>query len=136
MNSFNHYSFGAVYEWMMACQLGIAAGDEAGYRHFILQPAVGGDFTRAMGSFESPYGTIESGWTAENGVMTSYDCVVPANTTATLYLADANAVATGFEGVTPVGMVNHNGREAATVELAAGRWHIDIHDGLASIFLG
>ena len=134
MNSFNHYSFGAVYEWMMAYQLGISADPEVpGYQHFFLQPTVGGDFSFARGSFESPYGTIESGWTAEDGVMTGYDCTVPANTAATLYLPDADAVETIHEGVTPVGVVEHNSANAAAVELAAGRWHIDIEGGVATI---
>ena len=137
MNSFNHYSFGAVYEWMMAYQLGICADPEVpGYRRFILQPTAGGNFSFARGSFESPYGTIESGWMAEDGKMTAYDCLVPANTTARLYLADADAVETIYEGVTLVGMVEHNGAEAATVELAAGRWHIDIEGGMATIRQG
>ena len=115
MNSFNHYSFGAVYEWMVAYQLGISAGEDAGYQHFILQPTVGGDFSYAKGSYESAYGAIESGWTAEDGVMTSYDCVVPANTTATLYL--------------PMGETDaiHNGIPVRQIELTAGSWHFDMN---------
>ena len=37
MNSFNHYSFGAVGQWMMAYSLGIQR-DEPGFRKFVLQP--------------------------------------------------------------------------------------------------
>ena len=78
MNSFNHYSFGAVYEWMTAYQLGICADPaQPGYQHFILQPTAGGSFRYAKGSFESPYGTIASGWTAEDGKMTS--CTIKSN---------------------------------------------------------
>ena len=56
MNSFNHYSFGAVGEWMMGYQLGIKADKEQpGYQHFILQPTVGGSFTEVKGSYESVY---------------------------------------------------------------------------------
>ena len=75
MNSFNHFSLGAISEWMMGYQLGIT-GDDAnpGYQEFILQPTVGGTFTYANGSFESNYGEIYSGWTADNGTMTSYEC--------------------------------------------------------------
>jgi len=113
MNSFNHYSFGAVYEWMMAYQMGISAGEDAGYRHFILQPTAGGAFSHAGGSFDSPYGRIESRWTAEDGVMTSYDCTVPANTTATLYL--------------PMGETDdtHNGASVRVIELTSGTWHFE-----------
>jgi alpha-L-rhamnosidase len=85
MNSFNHYSYGAVYEWMIGYQLGIMTDEtQPGYQHFILQPTTGGTFTKASGSYDSVYGTIRSGWTAQDGVMTGYDVTVPANTSATL----------------------------------------------------
>ena len=129
MNSFNHYSFGACYEWMMAYQLGILADTEnPGYQHFILQPTVGGDFTYAKGSYDSVYGTIRSGWTAEDGRMTSYDVTVPANTGATLYLP-VQAQVVPCEGMTVVGEVEHNGITTQQLELAAGTYHIDIAYG-------
>jgi alpha-L-rhamnosidase len=126
MNSFNHYSFGAVGEWMMAYQLGIQADKaQPGYLHFILQPTVGGTFTDAKGTYESSYGTIASGWTAENGVMTSYDVTVPANTSATLYLPTAGEVS-ACEGVTLSGETEHNSNAVQQFELAAGTYHFEI----------
>lgn len=90
MNSFNHYSFGAVGQWMMAYSLGIQR-DEPGFRKFILQPEPDptGQMTSAEGYYESMYGRIESGWKVADGVMT-YNGVVPANTTARLYLPAAS----------------------------------------------
>ena len=133
MNSFNHYSFGAVYEWMMAYQLGIKADPERpGYQHFILQPTAGGSFTYAKGSYDSAYGTICSGWTAEDGAMTGYDAVVPANTTATLYLpatGDVTADDAACEGATVIGTAVHNGVECVEIELAAGTYHFEIAGG-------
>jgi alpha-L-rhamnosidase len=86
MNSFNHYSFGAVGQWLMAYSLGIQR-DEPGFKHFVLQPEP--DPTRQMsfarGHYDSPYGRIESAWSTE-GKSFSYSATVPANTTATLYL--------------------------------------------------
>ena len=126
MNSFNHYSFGACFEWMMAYQLGILADTEdPGYQHFILQPTVGGDFTYAKGSYDSVYGTVKSGWTAEDGRITSYDVTVPANTTATLYLP-VQAQVVPCEGMTVVGETVHNGITTEQIELVAGTYHIDI----------
>ena len=123
MNSFNHYSFGAVCEWMMAYQLGISSDPaQAGYQHFILQPTAGGSFTYAQGSYESAYGTISSGWTAEDGKMTAYDAVVPANTSATLYLPLSAALKIP-EGMEVIGTVVHNGLDCICVELPAGSWH-------------
>ncbi len=126
MNSFNHYSFGAVCEWIMAYQLGICAepGDP-GYRHFILQPTPGGTFTRAGGSYTSDYGVIRSAWTAEEGSMTGYDVTVPANTGATLYLPFRGRVIP-CEGITVTGEAVRNGLKVTVLELSAGSYHFDI----------
>jgi len=129
MNSFNHYSFGAVFEWMMAYQLGIAAGDTAGYQRFVLQPTAGGDFTYAAGGFETPYGRIDSGWTAEDGRMTSYSCTVPANTAATLYLPMSGEISGERRGVTVVGETAHNGMAVTEIELVAGAYRFELTDG-------
>ncbi len=86
MNSFNHYSFGAVGQWMMAYSLGIQR-DEPGFRKFILQPEPDptGAMTSAEGYYDSMYGRIRSAWKIDGKALT-YRATVPANTTATLYL--------------------------------------------------
>lgn len=133
MNSFNHYSFGAVGEWMMGYQLGIMADKEQpGYQHFILQPTVGGTFTEAKGTYDSVYGTIASGWTAADGVMTSYDVTVPANTSATLYLP-AEGDVTACDGVTVTGAAEHNGIQTQQMELLAGTYHFEVADGAITV---
>jgi len=86
MNSFNHYSFGAVGQWMMAYSLGIQR-DEPGFKKFILQPEPDptGEMTSAEGYYDSMYGRISSAWKVNGGILT-YKATVPGNTTATLYL--------------------------------------------------
>lgn len=88
MNSFNHYSFGAVGAWMYNYSLGIERDQSApGFKHFILQPEPDptGQMTYAKGHYEPMYGRIESGWERKgNGY--HYRFVVPANTTATVYI--------------------------------------------------
>lgn len=88
MNSFNHYSFGAVGAWMYNYSLGIQR-DEAspGFKRFILRPMPDptGQMTFARGHYDSMYGRIESSWKVEDG-LTRYDFTVPGNTTALLYL--------------------------------------------------
>jgi alpha-L-rhamnosidase len=86
MNSFNHYSFGAIGQWMMAYSLGIQR-DEPGFKKFILQPEPDptGQMTWAKGYYDSDYGRISSSWKMEHKKMI-YAVTVPANTTATLYL--------------------------------------------------
>ena len=96
MNSFNHFALGAVGQWMYEFQLGITSdhyNGVAGYKHFVLQPQAGADFTSLKGSYASNYGIIESSWTADGkGVMTSYKATVPANSSATLYLPVSESV--------------------------------------------
>jgi alpha-L-rhamnosidase len=88
MNSFNHYSFGAVGAWMYNYSLGIQRDPEhPGFKHFILQPTPdpNGDMTWAEGYYDSMYGRINSSWRVENDCFI-YKATVPANTTATVYI--------------------------------------------------
>lgn len=88
MNSFNHYSFGAVASWMYNYSLGIQRDPmQPGFKHFILQPTPDpdGKMTFAKGYYDSMYGRIASEWKIEKKG-TRYLLEVPANTTATLYL--------------------------------------------------
>lgn len=86
MNSFNHYSFGAVGQWLMAHSLGIQRGSP-GFKSFVLQPEPDptGEMTWAKGHYESAYGLIASSWSLAGSTLT-YTVTVPANTSATLYL--------------------------------------------------
>ncbi len=99
MNSFNHYSYGSVTEWMYSYLLGIACDETApAFREFTLRPTAGGTLTSVKGSYKSMYGTIRSEWKAEGGVITEYKCTVPANTAATLYLPARSAAAVSESG--------------------------------------
>ncbi|MCK9208368.1 MAG: glycoside hydrolase family 78 protein [Salinivirgaceae bacterium] len=93
MNSFNHYSFGAVGAWMYNYSLGITRDESTpGFKHFILQPEpdTTGKMTYAKGFYDSMYGRIESSWERKDSTC-NYRFVVPANTTATVYLNASNA---------------------------------------------
>ena len=88
MNSFNHYSFGAIGSWMYNHSLGIERDeDNPGFKHFILKPEhdPSGQMTWAKGHYDSLYGRIESSWEIKEGTR-NYRFRVPSNTTATVYL--------------------------------------------------
>ncbi|MEU4489066.1 family 78 glycoside hydrolase catalytic domain [Streptomyces purpurascens] len=108
MNSFNHYAYGAIMEWMYTHMAGIARDpDSPGFKHFLLQPHLDptGRITRVAGSYESPYGEISSAWeVVEAGRALAYEAVVPANSEATLRLPAASADAVR-EGRTPLARV-------------------------------
>jgi alpha-L-rhamnosidase len=84
MNSFNHYAYGAIGNWLYQYIAGIQNDPKApGYKHFLLQPHSGGGLTSASGSLRTHYGTIKSDWKLENQMMT-YSCSIPPNSSATV----------------------------------------------------
>lgn len=94
MNSFNHYAYGAVEEWMYRFMAGIEAGS-AGFKSILLQPRIdtrneaeipaGQEKMRwVRASYESAAGLIESSWSTEDGFV--YECTVPQGAGATLML--------------------------------------------------
>jgi alpha-L-rhamnosidase len=130
MNSFNHYSFGAVGQWMMAHSLGIQR-DEPGFQRFILQPEPDptGVMAWAEGYYDSMHGRIASAWKIDGNVL-RYRATVPANTSATLYLPapSADAVKEGgreARGASGVTFQRHeNGR--AVYALKSGTYEFTV----------
>ncbi len=91
MNSFNHYAYGAIGEWLYSHVAGLSIDPEQpGYKHFLLAPHPGGGLTRAGVEFQSLYGKIQSSWKITGNEFT-YDVAVPANTTAIVTLPGATA---------------------------------------------
>lgn len=109
MNSFNHYAYGAIMEWMYGYMAGIAPDpDGPGFKRFLLRPHPDptGRITRVSATYESPYGEIRSAWEVEDeGRTLAYEAVVPANSEATLCLPAASADAVR-EGLTPLARVD------------------------------
>lgn len=87
MNSFNHYAYGAIGDWMYRVVAGIEIG-EPGYKHIIIQPHPDKRLAYAKASYESVYGKITSGWEIK-GDSTVVNVTIPANTTATIILPGA-----------------------------------------------
>lgn len=84
--SLNHYSYGAVCDFLFAGIAGIRPQwENPGYKHFILKPLVGGTLTQVSATLESFYGTIHSSWEKSDGQVI-YRFEVPVNTTATIML--------------------------------------------------
>lgn len=110
MNSFNHYAYGAVGEWMYRFMAGIDTDEEnPGFTNIILRPTPdtreklpdGQErITHASATYESVRGHISSAW--ESGEQFTYKAEIPANTTATLYMPIATPDDEIFEGVLPV----------------------------------
>jgi alpha-L-rhamnosidase len=91
-NSFNHYGFGSVGEWIYKVIGGISPDDNyPGYKNVLINPQPGGGITNASTSFNSIHGLIATSWTNNPGTTNySLTLTVPANTTASVYLPATN----------------------------------------------
>ena len=91
MNSFNHYAYGAIGEWLYRYVAGIDIDPKTpGYKHILLEPHPGGGLTNADAKFTSLYGEVESNWKID-GTNFIYQVMIPANTTAQVTLPGAKA---------------------------------------------
>ena len=84
MNSFNHYAYGCVSEWMFAYMAGIRPAS-AGFAEFVLAPVPDKRIGFCKASYNSSNGLIRSYWRYEGDEIV-YECEVPANTSATLVM--------------------------------------------------
>ncbi|MGC4104283.1 family 78 glycoside hydrolase catalytic domain [Ferruginibacter sp.] len=86
MNSFNHYAYGAIGDWMYRVMAGIDNEDgTVGYKQVRIQPHIGGGFTDVAASYDTQYGKLISSWKIANGKLI-LQTEIPANTTATIYV--------------------------------------------------
>src|SRR5690606_697437 len=124
MNSFNHYAYGAIGEWLYTYVAGIQIDAEnPGYKHFFLSPHPGGGLTQAKAVYESMYGEIKSDWRIEGNQMI-YDVSIPANTSATITLPSASLNEVLRDGA-PLKSVSENFRqneESVTLKLGSGNY--------------
>jgi alpha-L-rhamnosidase len=126
MNSFNHYAYGAIGDWMYRVMAGINPDETApGYKHIVIQPRPGGGFTSVKASHETPFGTVESAWTRNDGRL-DLAVTVPPNATATVRLPKATLDAV-TEGTRPLSIGSgvtdrkQDGTDVV-VELGSGRY--------------
>jgi alpha-L-rhamnosidase len=111
MNSFNHYAYGAIGEWMYRVMAGIEIDPAApGYKHILIQPQPGGGFTSVKASHQTMYGKVSSAWTLKDGKF-ELSVEVPANTKATVRLPKAQ-----LASVTESGQTLANGNGIANVK--------------------
>ena len=126
MNSFNHYAYGAIGDWMYRVTTGIDTDPEApGYKKIIIRPQLTDKLTSAAADLQTYYGTVRSHWKRE-GKTVQLEVEIPANTTATVYLpaksaddiSEAGKPLSSFKDGKLKGMENNY----AVVELGSGRY--------------
>lgn len=126
MNSFNHYAYGAIGDWLYRVVAGIQIDSaNPGYKHIIIKPNPGGGLTFATATHQSMYGKIESSWKIENRQL-KLSVTIPPNTRATVLLPDAQ-VSQVFESGKSLGSAqgisNYSQQDNdVKIELGSGRY--------------
>lgn len=88
--SYNHYSYGAVGEWLYRVVAGIDAASP-GYEKILIRPHPGGGLAWVNASYTCPYGKIVSNWKIDNGRFTMH-VEIPAGTRATVMIPGKESV--------------------------------------------
>jgi alpha-L-rhamnosidase len=90
MNSFNHYAYGSVCQWIWECAAGIAADPaRPGFRHIIMKPVVDKRLGSLDASYQSAAGLIKSNWRFKGDELT-WEFSIPEGATATVTLPGAS----------------------------------------------
>ncbi|HLR97635.1 MAG TPA: family 78 glycoside hydrolase catalytic domain [Jiangellaceae bacterium] len=137
MNSFNHFPFGSVGNWLFTAMAGINADPaNPGYRNTIIRPRPGEQIQHADATYESAYGPITSAWQAQDDGFT-LDISVPANTTATVHVPTKSRWAV-TEGGSPaadaeaVEFIEMSG-DAAVFEVGSGDYNFAVDPTLGAL---
>lgn len=96
MNSFNHYSYGAIGDWLYRDAVGLHE-TSAGFKTMAVKPHPGGGFTSMKAERNTPYGRASAEWHDVDGVFT-LEVTVPVNTTAEIYVPSSSADSVTLDG--------------------------------------
>jgi alpha-L-rhamnosidase len=129
MNSYNHYAYGAVADWIYRFAAGVDATPlNAGFHTVVLHPVFDGRLESVKFDYSSEYGLIHSDWSVK-GITALWHVTIPANTTGLLGLNAPEAASYKLEGVP---LMESNQAKAITpgeksgFELAAGSYTFEV----------
>lgn len=129
MNSFNHYAYGAIGDWMYRVVAGVDTDPrQPGYKHILITPHLQPGLEMARADLTSYYGEITSRWRHHAGT-TVYNFKIPPNTTATITLAAQSLNQVKLDGksaqqMTDAKMLTKDGK--VILELGSGLWEVII----------
>jgi alpha-L-rhamnosidase len=102
MNSFNHYAYGAIGDWLYSVVAGIDLDPaEPGYKHVFVRPQPDGNLAWVKASLATQYGQVDVAWKTI-GNQFALVVRVPPNTHATVRLPHAGSVAAVTESGRPL----------------------------------
>lgn len=126
MNSFNHYAYGAIGEWMYRVVAGLEIDPrQPGYKHVVIQPQPGGGLTSVEARLETMYGRAASGWKLA-GDQLQVSVTVAPNTHGTIRLPGATLAAVteggrAVAGAAGIGAARQDGA-GVVVEVGSGTY--------------
>lgn len=128
MNSFNHYAYGAIGDWMYHVVAGLDTYEDApGYKHIKIDPHVGGGLTNAEAILQTYYGRVISAWKIEGNKFVSV-IEIPANTTATVFLpvSTANLITENGNALSKDIQVVPGENGKGVLKLGSGKYHFEM----------
>lgn len=118
MNSFNHYSYGSIGDWIYKNIGGLRPDEEnPGYKHFSVRPCLDPRITDAAVCYDSIYGKIRCGW-RRTGDCIDLEVTVPVNTSADIILDSAQKI------IADDGVAFDQGQDAYHACVGSGTYHI------------
>jgi alpha-L-rhamnosidase len=124
MNSYNHYAYGAIGDWMYRVAAGLDTyNDGTGYKHIRVMPHIGGGLTSVSASLQTYYGQVSSAWSISGGKL-QLSVNLPVNTTATLFIPAANA-----DGITESNQKLASVKEVKIVKNENGYVQVEVGSG-------
>ena len=144
MNSFNHYAYGAIGDWLYRVAAGIDTYDSApGYKKIRIMPHLTDSLTYMNADLDTYYGRVSSHWQRGGGAGSvsggssgtsgagfghvALDVVIPVNTSAVVYIpsGSADAVREGGSALGGHSEIKVVGREGGytVVEIGSGEYH-------------
>jgi alpha-L-rhamnosidase len=128
MNSFNHYAYGAIGDWMYRKMAGIDTYEDGpGYKHIKIQPHLGNGFTSVSAKLETYYGDVSNSWKIEGNKL-KMDIEIPANTYATVYIPSTDqSVTESGEIISGIKNIELIGSEHGyvVVKVGSGKYHFE-----------
>jgi alpha-L-rhamnosidase len=130
MNSFNHYSYGAIGDWMYRVVAGIDTYEDGpGYKHSQISPHPGGGLTEAGSWLYTGYGKLSSQWRVDHDSLL-LDVEIPANTSSTVYIPapEGGRILENGQSLAAVKEIEITGvaKGFLILKLGSGSWHFSI----------
>jgi alpha-L-rhamnosidase len=128
MNSYNHYAYGAVADWIYRYAAGIdTLESDPGFHTVLLHPTFDPRLGSLDFSYDSAYGAIRSAWQVKGNIV-RWDVTIPPNASARLPLSSKQAARFKIDGMplTESAKIKMAKDGANTYDLPAGSYKFEV----------